>query len=317
MSLFPKQLEPALTDMPLGPNSNIYFVDPANGSDSNPGTSRQNPMKTVLAAYNKCVSGQNDIVAYIAGTSGETLTAAFTWSKSYTHLVGLVAPVRTAQRARIFAPATGTQPVLWTISGTGCIFKNIYWFNGTADAAALGLVLVSGGRNYFENCHFAGPGHASNAINGGYALGFSGGDGEHLMKNCTIGVSTIGAGTGWRNVALISGYPPRLIFEDCNFTINASHKDAMIVEGTDGAWGIDYHLYKNCCFFNTGAVALDTAFEIAAANVATQYIFLLNCWRNSMIDDFEDNARACVWVGGSPDMGTASSMGDMIVATAT
>jgi len=236
-------------------------------------------------------------------------------------LVGLVAPVHTAQRARIFAPAAGTHPVLWTVSGTGCIFKNIYWFNGTADAAALGLVLVTGGRCYFENCHFAGPGNAANAIDGGYALGISGADGEHLFKNCTIGLDTINAGTGFRTMALLGGYPPRLVFEDCIFQIGASHKDAMFVEclgaGGNSPWGQSWHLYKNCYFFNVGAVALDTAFEIPVADPANQYIMLINCWRNAKVDDFDDSAAGCVWVGGSPDMGTASSMGDMIVATAT
>ena len=315
MSLFPKQIEPQLSDLPLGPNSNIYFVDPANGSDSNPGTSRQNPMKTILAAYNKCTSGQNDVVAYIAGTSSENLTAAFTWSKSYTHLIGLCASVRTAQRARIFAPAAGAQPVLFTISGTGCIFKNLYIFNGSNNVAALGNVLVSGGRCYFENVHFAGGGHATNAIDGAYSLGLSGGDGEHLFKNCTIGLTTIGAATGVRAVALLGGYPPRVVFEDCIFQLNASNAGAMIVEADDGGWGIDYHLYKNCLFLNTGATAIDTAFEIDTVSVTTQYIILLNCWRNDGIDDWEDQAKACVWTGGSPDQGAGTSQGDMVVNT--
>lgn len=316
MSLFPKQIEPVLADMPLGPNSNVYFVDPANGSDSNPGTSRQNPMKTILAAYNKCVSGQNDVVAYVAGTSGENLTAAFTWSKSYTHLIGLCAPVRTAQRARIFAPATGEQPVLFTISGTGCIFKNLYIFNGSANAAALGNVLVSGGRCYFENVHFAGGGHATNAVDGSYSLGLSGGDGEHLFKNCTFGLTTIAAATGVRCVAMLGGYTPRVVFEDCTFAIYASNAGAMILEDdSGGASIIEYMLFKNCLFFNESATAIDTAFEIDTVNVTRQHFLLLNCWRNSGIDDWEDQAKACVWVGGSPDMGTGTSQGDMVVAS--
>lgn len=316
MGLFPKNFHPALADMPLGPLSNVYFVDPANGNDSNPGTAFEYPMKTILAAYNKCTSGQNDVVAYIAGTSGETLTAAFTWSKSYTHLVGLCAPVRTAQRARIFAPAAGSQAVLFTISGTGCIFKNLYIFNGSADASALGNVLVSGGRCYFENVHFAGSGHATNCIDGSYSLGLSGGDGEHLFKNCTFGLTTIAQPTGVRCVAMLGGYTPRVVFEDCTFALHASNAGAMILEDdSGGASIIEYMLFKNCLFFNEADTAIDTAFEIDTVNTSRQHFILMNCWRNSGIDDWEDQAKACVWVGGSPDMGTGTSQGDMVVAS--
>lgn len=316
MSLFPKQEVPVLAGMPFGALSNVYFVDPVNGNDSNPGTSRQNPMKTLEAAYDLCVSGQNDVVALIATTSGLTLTSAFTWSKSYTHLVGLCAPVRTAQRARIFAASTIADAAFFTISGTGCIFKDVYIFNGAAEATALGNVLVSGGRNYFENVHFAGAGHATNAVDGAYSLGLSGGDGEHLFKNCTFGLTSMAAATGVRCVALLGGYTPRVVFEDCTFALHASNAGAMIVEDDSGGGSIiEYMLFKNCLFFNESETAIDTAFEIDTVNASRQHFILINCWRNSGIDDWEDQAKACVWCGGMGDMGTGTSQGDMVVAS--
>ena len=314
MGLFPAPVIPQLAGLPVGPNSNVYFVDAANGNDSNPGTALKNPLKTIEEAYDRCVSGHNDVVAVIAGTSSCTLTGALTWSKSYTHLIGLCAPVRTAQRARIFAPSTMADAVFITISGTGCIFKDVYIFNGAAVNTALGNVLVSGGRNYFENVHFAGPGHATNAIDGAYALGLSGGDGEHLFKNCTFGLTSMAAATGVRCVALLGGYTPRVVFEDCTFAMHASAVTAMIVEGGADCI-IEYMIFKNCLFFNEGTAALDTAFELPALNVARQFFILINCWRNSGIDDWEDQARGCVWTGGSPDQGTGTSQGDMVVAT--
>jgi len=110
-------------------------------------------------------------VYYIAGTSSITLSAALTWSNSYTHLIGICAPTRTAQRARIFqlSTLTGASPLI-TISGSGCIFSNLYVFQGVNDATSLINVSVTGGRNYFENVHFAGGGHAAQAIDGGAAL---------------------------------------------------------------------------------------------------------------------------------------------------
>jgi len=316
MGLYPKVEEQVLAGLPKGPNSNIYFVDAANGDDDNDGLRVEKPLATIEAAYAKCVSGQHDVVALISSTSGFTLTGALTWSKSYTHLVGLCAPVRTAQRARIFAPADGDQAVLLTISGTGCIFKDFYIFNGSADASALGNVLVSGGRCYFENVHFAGSGHATNCVDGSYSLGLSGGDGEHLFKNCTFGLTTVAQPTGVRCVALLGGYTPRVVFEDCYFTLHASDANAMIVEDdSGGASIIEYMMFKNCFFFNESDTAINTAFEIDTVNTSRQHFLLMNCWRNSGIDDWEDQAKACVWCGGMQDMGSGTSMGDMIVAS--
>jgi len=317
MSLFPKVVKPHELGMglPTGPNSNVYFVDAANGDDSNDGLRPEKPLATITAAYGKCVAGQHDVVALISSTSGHTLTAALTWSKSYTHLVGLAAPVRTAQRSRIFAASDLDDAEFITISGTGCIFKNLYIFHGPDEATALGNVKVTGGRCYFENVHFAGGGHETNAIDGCYSLGLYGGDGEHLFKNCTFGLTTIGADAGVRCVALLGGYTPRVVFEDCTFAIHAEAAGAMIVEADGGDHIIEYMLFKNCLFFNEAEQAIDTAFEIDTVNVSRQHFLLLNCWRNSGIDDWEDQAKACVWVGGSPDMGAGTSMGDMIVAT--
>jgi len=69
MSLFPKSAESyqALTGIPRGPNSDIYIVDPQTGSDSNPGTTFEAPLATILAAYNKCVANQNDTVLLVGG----------------------------------------------------------------------------------------------------------------------------------------------------------------------------------------------------------------------------------------------------------
>lgn len=316
MGLYPRAITEYLAALaiPRGPDSNVYLVDPANGDDGNLGDRWTKPLKTIPAAYAKCVSGQNDVVLYLAGTSGTTLTEKLTWAKSYTHLIGMCAPVRTAQRARIFAASDMDDAELIEISGTGCIFKDLYIFNGPDEATALGCVKVSGGRCYFENVHFAGPGHATNAIDGAYALGLHGGDGEHLFKNCTFGLTTVGAATGVRTVAFLGGYTPRVVFEDCTFAMHASAATAMIVEGGADAI-IEYALWKNCLFFNEGTAAIDTAFELPAMNAARQFFLLINCWRNSGIDDWEDQARGVVWVGGSPDMGAGTSQGDMVVAT--
>lgn len=281
MGLFPKAVEAALADIPRGRYSNIYVVDPANGSDSNPGDRWTQPLASIEAAYAKCTTNQHDVVLYVAGSSGNNLAAAVTWSKSYTHLVGLCAPTHAGQRARIFQTSTltGASPLL-TVSGSGCVFKNFYIFQGVDDATSLINVEVSGARNYFENVHFAGGGHATQAIDGGASLKVSGS--ENKFKDCTIGVDTVAAATGMVGILLAGadGAGARNVFEHCMVTMLAGHTGAAFVEVT-GATAIDrYTVFDNCMFLNTNHNNFDMAsgFVIPAieANRPAR-IFLKDC----------------------------------------
>lgn len=252
--------------IPFGKYSQVYYVDAANGSDSNDGLSPETAMATISGAYAKTVTNQNDVVMYIASGSGVTESAAITWSKSYTHLIGVCAPTMVGQRARIFqlSTLTGASPFI-TISGSGCIFKNLYIFQGVADATSLINVSVTGGRNYFENVHFAGGGHATQAVDGGASLQLNGAE-ENTFVNCTIGVDTVAAATGMMALHF-DGEAHRNIFKGCNFTLYAGHTGATFVEVADGT-GIDrYNLFDNCLFINSN---LDN-FAIASAFVIPEF----------------------------------------------
>jgi len=240
---------PVMAGVPFGKNAKYYFVDPANGSDGNDGLSPTNALAGIEAAYAKTTANQHDTIFYIAGSSGVNLAAAVTWSKNYTHLIGIAAPTRMAQRARIFQTSTltGASPLL-TVSATGCIFKNFYIFQGVADATSLINVSVTGGRNYFENVHFAGGGHATQAINGGASLKLDAAE-ENTFVNCTIGVDTVDAATGMVGL-LMDGDAHRNVFEDCYFRMRAGNTGAAFVEVAD-ATGIDRDTtFKRCSFIN-------------------------------------------------------------------
>lgn len=251
MGLYPKEIknELAALGLPRSKNSNVYIVDSTNGDDDYAGDNWERPLKTIAAAYAKCTANQHDVVLIVAGASGNTLSEALVWSKSYTHLVGLSAPTHAANRARIFQLSTleDASPLL-TVSGSGCIFKNFYIFQGVDDADSLINVSVTGSRNYFENVHFAGGGHATMAINGGASLKLDGGD-ENLFRHCTIGVDTIASGTGHVGL-LFDDSAQRNVFEDCHFSMYAGHAGAAFVEVAD-ATGIDrYTIFKDCLFTN-------------------------------------------------------------------
>ena len=246
----------------------VYFLNPGhtNASDGNDGWDPNHPLLTLASAEDRMTANQNDVLFYVGMDSSITLSAALTWDKNYTHFVGLCAPTHVAQRARIFqlSSLTGASPLL-TISSTGCIFKNFYIFQGVADATSLINVSVTGGRNLFYNVHFAGGGHATQAVNGGASLKLDTDScEENLFERCTIGVDTIDAATGMVGL-LMDGEAHRNMFRNSVFRMRAGDSAAAFVEVVD-ATGIDRdNTFDNCLFINNStANDMDAAFVIPA-----------------------------------------------------
>jgi hypothetical protein len=222
------------------------------------------------------VANQHDTVIYIAGSSGNTETAAVTWDKNYTHLIGIAAPTEVAQRARIFqlSTLTGASP-FFTISATGCIFKNFYCFQGVDDATSLINWSITGGRNYFENVHFAGGGHATQAVDGGASLKLDGAE-ENTFFRCTIGVDTIDAATGMMGI-LFDSEAHRNVFRECTVRMRAGNGGAGFVEVVD-ATGIDRdNTFIDCLFLNNSGTDMTSGFVIPAGMGAPRKILLKDC----------------------------------------
>jgi len=261
----------------LSAGGNHYWVDPASGNDNNDGLSEDHALASIETAEGKCTANQHDAVIYKAGSSGNTLQAALTWDKNYTHLIGIAAPTRTAQRARIFqlSTLTGASPLL-NITATGCVFANFYIFQGVADATSLINVQVTGGRNYFENVHFAGGGHATQAVDGGASLKLNGAE-ENTFVGCTIGVDTIDAATGMSGI-LWDGEAHRNEFYDCKIRMRAGNAGANFMEIVDST-GIDRdNIFQDCLFINnhTGN-AMTSGFVAPAGMGAPRRIFFKDC----------------------------------------
>ena len=309
MGLFPQAIENYVAfQVPRGPNGQIFLVDPANGSDNNHGTSFNAPLASIEAAEALTVANQHDVVLYLAGASANNLAAAVTWDKNYTHLIGLCAPTQVAQRSRIMyeTGTTAASPLL-NITASGCIFKNFYIFHGIASATNLINVQVSGGRNYFENVHFAGGGHATQAIDDGASLRLVGSEGENTFVNCTIGVDTIAAATGMRALAIIGG-TPRNIFRECNFTMYAGNSGAMFVEW-EALSAVDrYMLFDRCNFINTGTSTMDAAFVMPAAAPAHRRCFLQDCWGYGFTDWDADDRGYLFLSGGTQTSGGTTGL---------
>lgn len=301
---------PALYGLPFHKDAKYYFVDPADGSDSNDGLSPTNALAGIEAAEALMVANQHDTLFYIAGSSGNNLAAALTWDKNYTHIIGIAAPTMVAQRARIFQTSTltGASPLL-DITATGCIFKNFYIFQGVADATSLLNVRVTGGRNYFENIHFAGGGHATQAVDGGASLALYGAE-ECTFVNCTIGVDTIAAATGMMGLRLDTD-AKRIIFKNCIFTMYAGHAGCGFVEVVDSAGFDRYILFDNCMFINDAAgFTMTTAFVIPAGmGSATHRILLKDC-TGIGFTDWDTSDRGLMYL----NMGTITGGGNAGIA---
>jgi len=60
---------------------NIYFVDPANGSDNSSGKTPDEAFATIAAGEDALTANQNDILYYIAGATSAYLTEELVWEQ--------------------------------------------------------------------------------------------------------------------------------------------------------------------------------------------------------------------------------------------
>jgi len=287
------------------------WLDPANGDDGDDGEFPDHAKKTLAAAEDRATANNHDVIWYRAGSSGHNLSALLTWDKNYTHFIGLAAPSTVGTRARLFqlSTATGKSPLV-NITATGCMFKNFYIFQGVNDATSLINVQLSGGRNYFEGVHFAGGGHATNAVDGCASLTIAGGD-ENKFKDCTLGVDTIDAATGVACLSYAaSGATARNMFYDCKFTLAAGNGGAMFIESLGNLSSDRYQYFENCTFMNVAeAQAIDSAVVAPATNGPKWFVF-----KNPMfvqVTKIDANDRSLVY--GDVNAYTSADLGGVAV----
>lgn len=275
MGLYPKKslYYSALVGIPRGPKSKMFVVDPINGSDSNPGLTFEAPMKTVKAAFDLCTANQNDAVLLVGGATANALAAALDWNKSYTHLIGLSADIPgVGQRCRITGSAALDLLYLVNFSASGCIVKNVQFFNGYDSTAAHGAVKVTADRTYFENCFFVGMGgcvtHAET-----YDLWIT--SEENVFKRCTIGSHTMANGVANSRV-LVSGASggKENKFIQCEFFNWSTVTTTAMVRIANSVTTEGFIMqFEDCLFDNLcGGATMANAIEDAATETHHQII---------------------------------------------
>ncbi len=269
----------------MGANGKVLFVDPANGSDSNAGTSPKNALDTVAAAYAKTESGRGDVVYLMSDGSatGTARDAAITWSNNNTHLVGLCAPTTVNQRARIAPPTSETDVDAYTpyitLSGSGCCFANFSIFQGNSEDGKSSIgVKVSGSRNYFANVSILNGAHENQGDEATTNLQVTGS--ENTFDDCYIGVDTVARGNNAisRNIQLGSNAADeatRNIFRRCFFPCFADDTEPCFIY-VQGLTDIQrWNFFQNCVGINTGTATLDAAVKTPGS--VTGKLFLKDC----------------------------------------
>ena len=260
-----------LSVAPFPAQGDVYFVDPTNGSDGNTGKTIDRPLASLETAYGLCVDGHHDTIYMVPGATSNTLVAAITWSKSYTHLIGLSNDLPgIGQRCGVVGSAASDLSPLVTFSGTGCYVKNIRFYNGKDADSSSGAVVVSGARNVFENCLIVGMQHATPAARSdSYSLKVTGS--ENLWNRCMIGYDSVTRGAGEAPELWIATGASKAFFRDCRILTRSDTATAspVLIDGVN----IGYIEFENCVFINTStnwATSLTDCMSITATQ--THYI---------------------------------------------
>jgi hypothetical protein len=193
----------------------------------------------------------------------ETSTSTFTWSKGYTHLIGVSNGAPFANRARIFH-TNATNASLFTLSATGCLFKNFYLSHGNGDASNLAAFTISGARNVFDGVHIAGPQGTEEAAANNYQMMVISGE-ENAFVNSIFGTTTKAlSGTTPTLFKLTTGCTRTHFFND-RFVVFAGDTDVTFME-VDVCEG---YMYIDGCLFHANATLGGAATPAQALDVAS------------------------------------------------
>lgn len=292
----------------------VFYLDPVNGIDTNDGLSPAGAVRTLAQAYAMLTSGKNDTI-YLIGDGSTSATArvnaAFTWAKSATRLIGVSSGVNISNRSRI-APTGSTTAFanFFTVSGSGCLFQNIQWFQGfdTGTTAAIAMT-VSGGRNLFLNCHIAGMGDAASAQSSTSRNLKISTTGENMFVNCTIGIDTVTRTVANASIEFAGGCP-RNQFINCDFPIYTSSATTLGLIVSLAAGSDRFQFFKSCTFLNavgSGSTTM-TALATFAASMGG-IVVLKDCTCVGMTDLFTDTTtRDQIRIDGAAPTSTTTGL---------
>lgn len=262
-----------------------YFLRPSTGSDGNLGKRPDDAFKTWTYALSQMTADSGDTLYAISednSASGTTdyQSSTLTLNKDGVNFVGINSGGVIGQRSRIaqLSTATGVGPLV-TFSGSNCFMSNIHIYHGVDDSTSgTAAISVTGDRNHFYRCHFAGIGHATMDTGNNCSLSLTGD--ENLFEECVIGLDTIARGTASNSEIYFpaGGQATRNIFRNCIIPTNAEAAGHQFIV-SNGAAALDrFTLFENCLFVNSLVSGVTTMTEAldCSANAGGTLIFR-NC----------------------------------------
>ena len=241
---------------PLSTGPAIY-LKPGTGSDGASGKRPDRAVKTLSKAQTLMDADKNGVIFFVAednSASGTTMRisgSTFTFSKDGVKIQGINQNGLLGHRSRISntADVADVSPLMsWSANNSS--MANVHIFYGENDAGDLGCFEVTGERNSFYRCHFAGIGDNTQDAAGAYSLKITGD--ENFFEECTIGLDTVGRGTAKNSELLLAATATRNIFLNCLFLTFADSAGHQFIIGDQV--GIDRFVwFKNCTFINSGA----------------------------------------------------------------
>ena len=283
---------PMLGGQGLSMPGTSYFVDSVYGSDGNDGKSMSKAFSTILKAYSACTSGKNDVIYVIGNGTAYGIASAFTWANTFTHMVGLTAPIPYGNRARLVPSAAMTS--IFTISGQGNIWSNFQIQHGEeGTGTSVDNVIVSSNRNYFWNVGFAGPLHATVGAAAYNELTLGSGAQDNMFERCTFGQwTTVAAATNGYEIEF-KGNNAVTTFKDCKiFTYASSASHVLVAAAVNLGGEAALVTFEDCIFAN-----MDNDKTLTAAiTEPTHGIILLKGCAAYNISDWSDTTNAHVYV---------------------
>ena len=236
------------------------------GKASNSGLTPQEPLDSIVTAYNKCVDGAGDGIiiwgygAYASAYPGRMeLSGMLEWRKGYITVVGITPPVKENHQIKISIPASVDSKYVLSVIGSNNTFINMKFQNLSSNG--YGAVIVSGGNNYFANVHFSTWANSNQISTGNLcAMYVSGGD-YNRFYDCSFGNYDTNFGgnqasiTGiikFGNASCIQNYFEKCRITACYSTAQPATSGSLYFASGSGLVGVME--FRDCTFISYNSV---------------------------------------------------------------
>jgi len=164
------------------------------------------------------------------------------------------------------------------LQASNCAFYNFSIGNWKSNALDIGCFKVTASRNYFNNVHFVGAGHATpGAVATAYDVQLNACE-EVTFDGCTFGTDSVLKAAANGEV-IVDGTCWRIRFNDCDFVSYSETAGKVAVKSVDNTSFSGLMAFRSCQFLNwnpNGISAIDDVFG-GTASTSGQYSVTPDC----------------------------------------